>query len=235
MTTRDTKLHTRRSVRKWAVKQVAGTLLFVALPFLAAGRLNWAGGWILAAITVGNLAASAAILVPRRPQLLAERSGLQKGTKRWDIALSLLVAYAPLLVAVTAGLDARYGWAAGLPVPARLAGGLLVIPGAVLVLWAMLCNPYFSATVRIQEERRHAVASSGPYRLVRHPGYAGVVLFDVGTALAVGSPWGLLPLAVFFGAILTRTSLEDRTLRRELPGYQQYCRRTRYRLIPGLW
>jgi len=225
----------RRGLRVWAIKQVAGNLLVVAITFLAAGRLDWLGGWALVVIMGANLAVSSAILVPRRRELLVERSGLQKGTKRWDIALALLVAYGPLFVAITAGLDFRYNWNAPLPPIRLLPAAALVIPAGALVLWAMLSNPFFSGTVRIQEERGHTVATSGPYRWVRHPGYVGAILFNAGTALALGSVWGLVPLAVFLGAALTRTALEDRTLRRELAGYEEYCLRTRWRLLPGLW
>jgi protein-S-isoprenylcysteine O-methyltransferase Ste14 len=225
----------RRGVRKWAIKQVVGYLLVAAITFLAAGRLDWVGGWALVGIMVANLVTSAVILVPRRPELLVERSGLQKGTKGWDIALALLVAYGPLFVAIIAGLDVRYRWAPPLGLIRLAAAAVLVVPAAALVLWAMLSNPFFSATVRIQEERGHAVATGGPYRFVRHPGYAGAILFNVGTALALGSTWGLVPLGIFLVAILTRTALEDRTLRRELAGYGDYARRTRWGLVPGLW
>ena len=182
-----------------------------------------------------NQAASAAVLVPRCPQLIVERSGLKRGTKRWDILLAVLVAYGPLFVAIVAGLDVRYSWAPPLA-PIRLLPALLLAGcGAALVLWAMLCNPFFSATVRIQEERGHAVATTGPYGWVRHPGYLGAILFNVGAALALGSVWGVATLGIFFAAIVVRTALEDRTLRRELPGYGQYALRVRRRLVPGLW
>jgi protein-S-isoprenylcysteine O-methyltransferase Ste14 len=224
-----------RALRIWAAKQAIGNLLVVAITCLAAGRLDWLGGWALAGFMVANLAVGAAILVPRRPELLAERAGLQKGTKGWDIPLALLVAYGPLFLAIVAGLDVRYGWAAPLPPLRLVAAAALAVPGDALVFWAMLSNPFFSGTIRIQEERGHTVASSGPYRFIRHPGYAGAIAVNVGVALALGSRWGLAPLGVFFAAILTRTALEDRTLRRELAGYEQYSRQTRFRLVPGLW
>lgn len=225
----------RTGLRTWAVKQAIGNLLVVVITFLAAGRLDWLGGWALAGMMVANLALSVAILVPRRPELLAERGGLQQGTKGWDIPLALLVAYGSLFVAIVAGLDVRYGWAAPLAPLRLVAAAALVVPGDALVFWAMLSNPFFSGTVRIQEERGHTVATTGPYRFIRHPGYAGAIAVNVGAALALGSRWGLLPLTVFFAAVLTRTALEDRTLRRELAGYEQYSRQTRFRLVPGLW
>jgi protein-S-isoprenylcysteine O-methyltransferase Ste14 len=107
--------------------------------------------------------------------------------------------------------------------------------GHGLVVWATASNAYFSQIVRIQTERGHSVATGGPYRIVRHPSYIGVILVYVATAIALGSWWALIPGGLCAGLIVIRTALEDRTLLTELPGYTQYAQKTRYRLIPGLW
>jgi protein-S-isoprenylcysteine O-methyltransferase Ste14 len=139
------------------------------------------------------------------------------------------------LFPVVAGLDAvRFGWShvgwqaffAGLPV---------YLTGWVLVPWTMIVNPHLEPTVRIQEERGHRVVKSGPYGVVRHPMYAGVILQTLAAPLLVGSLWSYLPVGASICLFVVRTALEDRMLRKELPGYAEYATNTRYRLVPGIW
>ena len=99
----------------------------------------------------------------------------------------------------------------------------------------MTANRFFSTMVRIQEERGHVVASSGPYRYVRHPGYVGYITAAFATALALGSLWALVPAGLGMCAFVVRTALEDKTLQKELAGYKEYTQRVRYRLLPGVW
>jgi protein-S-isoprenylcysteine O-methyltransferase Ste14 len=99
----------------------------------------------------------------------------------------------------------------------------------------MYSNACFSTAVRIQGERGHAVCSSGPYRYVRHPGYVGYALQYLAMAFLLGSLWALLPWLMAAISMVIRTALEDRMLRAELPGYQEYARKVRYRLAPGIW
>jgi len=112
---------------------------------------------------------------------------------------------------------------------------LVTVLGYALFLWAMASNAFFAEGVRIQEERGHTVATGGPYRFVRHPGYVGSILATVATPCLLGSPWALIPAIVSGALYVVRTNLEDKTLRQELPGYEQYARQTRHRLLPGVW
>jgi protein-S-isoprenylcysteine O-methyltransferase Ste14 len=107
--------------------------------------------------------------------------------------------------------------------------------GYALFLWAMACNAFFSEGVWIQTERGHSVTSNGPYRYVRHPGYVGAILSQVSTPFLLGSPWALIPSVASGVLYMVRTYFEDKTLREELPGYQEYAQQTRYRLLPGVW
>ena len=102
-------------------------------------------------------------------------------------------------------------------------------------MWALIENRFFSSVVRIQVERGHAVCDSGPYRIVRHPGYTGNILALLGIVLALSSMWTLIPAAVALIIAVIRTVLEDQTLQDELPGYRDYAQRVRYRLIPGVY
>jgi protein-S-isoprenylcysteine O-methyltransferase Ste14 len=107
--------------------------------------------------------------------------------------------------------------------------------GDLIFLWAMAENKFFTKMVRIQKERGHYVVTGGPYRYVRHPGYVGWYIMMIGLAVALGSLWGFIPAGILLALMLVRTALEDRTLRKELAGYEDYAQRVRYRLIPGVW
>jgi len=136
---------------------------------------------------------------------------------------------------IVAGLDHRYGWSSGFPLWLTVIGFILISLGYAFASWAMAENRFFSSVVRIQVDRGHAVCDSGPYRVVRHPGYAGNIPPLFGIVLALGSVWTLIPAAAATIITLVRTILEDETLHEELPGYRDYARRVRYRLIPGIF
>ena len=133
-----------------------------------------------------------------------------------------------------AGLDARYGWSVT-PFGVTLLGFVVFIPAIIFGLWAMAVNSYFSVTVRIQEERKHQVCRSGPYKIVRHPGYVSFIFGVVGIPLILGSWWAFVSAGILILLIIVRTTLEDRTLQKELSGYKEYAASTRYRLVPLVW
>jgi protein-S-isoprenylcysteine O-methyltransferase Ste14 len=112
---------------------------------------------------------------------------------------------------------------------------IVMIAGYSFSSWALIVNRFFSGTVRIQTERGHHVVTDGPYRIVRHPGYAGGLLGFVMIPFLLDSLWALIPTFLLTVVLVVRTALEDATLQKELPGYAEYAQRTRYRLIPGVW
>jgi protein-S-isoprenylcysteine O-methyltransferase Ste14 len=136
---------------------------------------------------------------------------------------------------IVAGLDHRFGWTPEFPLWLIVPGFLLILIGYAFAAWALAENRFFSSVVRIQVDRGHVVCDSGPYRVVRHPGYAGNILPLFGIVLALGSLWTLIPAAVALIITVIRTILEDQTLQDELPGYREYARRVRFRLIPGIY
>jgi protein-S-isoprenylcysteine O-methyltransferase Ste14 len=136
---------------------------------------------------------------------------------------------------IVAGLDHRHGWTQEFPLWLNIIGFILITLGYTFASWAVAENRFFSTTVRIQMDRGHAVCDSGPYRIVRHPGYAGNILPPLGIVLSLSSVWTLLPAAAALIITVIRTALEDQTLKEELPGYRDYTRRVRYRLIPGIY
>jgi protein-S-isoprenylcysteine O-methyltransferase Ste14 len=223
-------------IRRYLLKGLAAKLVMVAVLFISAGRLDWVMGWLLFAVYATWDVVVALLLIPRSPGMIAERSGIRPGTKKWDIALtSIAASLLPMIAWLVAGLDVRFQWTPSFPVPLQIGGLIVVVLGFALVTWAMASNAFFSTLVRIQHDRNHTVASSGPYRIIRHPGYVAAILFGLGSPVVLGSLWALLPAGLSALLYVIRTALEDRTLHEELAGYREYARRVRYRLLPGIW
>jgi len=215
---------------------LAFTALWIATLFGSAGRLDWIRGWTYVAIYLGSMAALGMVVRRTNPDVVeARKKWVRKDTKAFDkvfLPVFLLLTFIQLVVA---GLDAvRFHWSS-VPSGWLYPGVLLLLAGIALMGWVMAVNPHAETTVRIQTERNHRVITSGPYRFVRHPMYTGAILLYVATPLVLGSLWALVIGATIVLAFFSRTVLEDRTLRAELPGYEEYAGRTRYRLIPGIW
>jgi len=204
--------------------------------FWSAGRWDWGWGWALVAVYALWVAANAILLIPRQPEMLAERAQRNiSGMKSWDKTLISLIGLSTLVKYILAGFDIRYGWSAPLPMWLHVLALLISAFGYALGTWAMVENAYFSLVVRIQEERGHQVCNTGPYRFVRHPGYLGTLLFEFFVPILLGSWWALIPGALTSLLTIIRTSFEDRALQEELPGYAEFSQDTRFRLVPGIW
>jgi protein-S-isoprenylcysteine O-methyltransferase Ste14 len=217
--------------------QVVFTMaLWVTIVFVSAGRLRWTRGWICVTAYI-VIMCSVGMLVRRlNPGLLQARARWRReDTKAFDKVF--LSVYLPLTFVqpAIAGLDAvRFRWTS-MPFATVYPGLALFVFAMSIITWVMMVNPHAESTVRIQSDRDHKAVTAGPYRIVRHPMYVGSILMYPGTALMFGSWWALAVSGVITILFIWRTALEDRTLRRELPGYDQFAAVTRYRLIPGLW
>lgn len=204
--------------------------------FGGAGELTWARGWVCTVLYLGAFLALRTILGKRNPELLEQRQrAIRTDTKPFDKWFLRLFLPLTILQPLIAGLDERFNPAAALPFSLVYPGIALFALSAIVILWVLLKNPHAESSVRIHKDRAHAVVASGPYRFVRHPMYVGLVLLHVSLALTLGSVWNLALAALIAVLFLWRTALEDQTLRRELPGYEQYATVTRYRLVPGIW
>jgi protein-S-isoprenylcysteine O-methyltransferase Ste14 len=223
-------------VLKGVVKDGAFIVVLAATLFIASGRLNWAMGWVYIGMYVVLTAVRALVLIPASPELLAERAQVKEDVKEWDRVFAALVSvYLPLLMLLTAGLDARFGWSPEIPFALQIGAVPIAALAHLLILWAMKVNTFFSGIVRIQKDRGHTVISGGPYKVVRHPGYVGMIVFGFASPLVLGSLWALLAGAGMMCVTIARTVLEDRTLQEELEGYRDYAGLVRYRLLPGIW
>lgn len=223
--------------RQW-IRLIIVYLFIPLILFLCAGDFAWWQAWVytllvLAAGVLGRIFAE-----KKHPGLMNERQNAAKreDVKSWDKVLSPLMSVSlGFLPVIVAGLDHRFGWSPSFPLYLVIIGICLIAIGYAFGVWALIENRFFSGVVRIQTDRGHVVCDSGPYRIVRHPGYAGNALGLLGFVLAQSSLWTFIPAAFFLVITVIRTVLEDRTLQEELPGYQEYARRVRYRLFPGLF
>ncbi len=220
---------------RYAIRETLGLLVMGVALFWSAGRVDWWPAWAALAVMAAWITATAIVIIRSNPALLAERLGPRKGAKPWDTAIMSLLGLIQLGRYIVAGLDQRYGWTGGLPAAAQIAALALCVLGYALVVWATASNTFFSQIVRIQSERGHAVATGGPYHYVRHPAYAGAILYELAVPVLLASWPALIASGLNVLLLILRTALEDRTLQAELAGYADYARQVRYRLLPGIW
>jgi len=226
------KIDTGKNILKRMVQVFVLLLFTAAVLFLSAGNPGWIWGWIYILIYLAYIVINASIL-PK--ELIAERGKSKDNVKKWDKILNKINIIPGIGLILVAGLDQRFHWTSEFSIFIHLLGLIIYAAGSILFSWSMMSNFYFSTLVRIQIDRDHKVATSGPYRLIRHPGYSGFILSTMGVPLILGSLWALIPAFVTGILFVIRTHLEDRTLYLELEGYKEFSEKTRYRLIPGIW
>ena len=224
------------SIASWAVKGLLAKAVVALILLLSAGRWDWTAAWVFVAIYVSFDIATALVVLPHSPSLLLDRTRMQPGTARWDkLIMPLASSLLPMAAWVVAGLNERFRWAPTIPNGVQAVAAIVTAAGFALVVWAMGANAFFSATVRLQPERGQNVATGGPYRIVRHPGYVGAILFTLAMPILLDSVWALIPCVLAAALLVVRTALEDRFLAEGLPGYREYQARVRHKLIPGVW
>jgi protein-S-isoprenylcysteine O-methyltransferase Ste14 len=207
--------------------------LVPAILFLSAGSMQWIMGWAVVGLYACVMVATLAF-IQVDSAFLDRRIKIDERTKGWDKYIAGILRFiSPIGILVVAGLDLRFGLS---PQPSRVFQILSLLVAAFgysLGIWAAAANEFYAGFVRIDQE--HAVVSEGPYRFIRHPGYAGAILIQIGLPAALGSLWALLLGLIGSCLIVIRTYYEDRTLIQELGGYGQYSDRVAYRLLPGIW
>jgi protein-S-isoprenylcysteine O-methyltransferase Ste14 len=219
------------------VAQITGLfLVFALLLFVPAGTISWIAGWVFLVLFFAFVIAVTLWLFRNSPELLNERMmGVSRDQKTWDRVLLSVTGLLFFAWLVLMPLDAvRFGWSQ-MPVGLQAVGGVIFLCSCYLFFLTFRENPYLSPAVRDQKDRGQTVVSTGPYRFVRHPMYSAFLVLVVGTALLLGSWYGLLLGFVLWGLVARRAVLEERALREELPGYDKYMERVRYRLVPRVW
>lgn len=204
--------------------------------FLASGTIDILRAWIYIGVyALGGLIIEL-VMLKKSPKLLNEREKVQEGTKQFDkyIILTYFL-FAIVITPLVAGIDRRLNLIETLPFFYLYIAIILYIFLAIFSLWSMLHNSFFEGTVRIQKEKNHHVINTGPYKIVRHPGYLGMLLGSIALPLALGSVLAFIPLFIMIVLIVVRTYFEDITLQKELTGYSEYCEEVKYRLITFVW
>jgi len=220
---------------KFLIKGFVTNLIFTAILFICAGRIDYTQGWIFLSANVLSTVMSY-LTIYQNSELINERSKPGEGIKSWDKLLLGLSALIYVIIIILAGLDSgRFLWTLNFNWYISISGVILLLIGQILFLTARSQNKFFSTVVRIQKDRGHVVCDTGLYKIVRHPGYSGMIISLMGLPLITTSIWSIIPTAVAIILLLIRTSLEDETLKNELDGYVEYTRKTRNKLIPLVW
>jgi protein-S-isoprenylcysteine O-methyltransferase Ste14 len=228
-----------RLFRIAAIKQllIASVMLVVQIIIfvVSAGSLPNLQPWLYFVVAFAHYFISIAVQYKFNPQLLVRRLRTKRaGSKMWDeVLMRVSNLTVIILIPAVAGLDVeRFHWS-NLDVRFALLGFLFVVVSSILLNWAMIVNPHFEPTVRIQED--HEVVVRGPYGILRHPGYLAGMLFALSIPLLIGSASTFVPVGVYYLLMAVRTWLEDNTLQKELKGYTEYTKQTKYRLFPKIW
>jgi protein-S-isoprenylcysteine O-methyltransferase Ste14 len=223
------------SITRLTISALLKMAAFFAIIFLSAGTIDYWQGW--AFIAVNTILAFVVLFIFKgRSALLKERLAPGPGMKWWDKVFYAFYIPGFFGEMIIAPLDVgRYGWSENIPASIYILAYILFVAACIIVIWAMYVNDYFSSVVRIQEDRGHKVIQEGPYAIVRHPGYLGVIPLVIAIPLIMGSYYALISGLFVAIPILIRTYLEDKTLQKELPGYKEYAKKVKYRLIPYIW
>jgi len=224
-----------KAAAKRGMQILSSLVLMMALFFFFAGTLDLPLAWLYFGLYFVSLAINMAIFLKYNPEVVEARSEIIKGEmKWWDKTYVVLYMLFMFAIPIICGIDVRFQ-ASSLGLGYYLAGVLLFVAGWSFTSWALVENKFFEGSVRIQKERGHRVVTSGPYAIIRHPGYAGMIVFYASMPLGLGSLYGMVPALLLAGAFVFRTHFEDEMLQRELKGYTEYAKKTRYRLIPFVW
>lgn len=217
------------------IRTVSADLVIGIVLFVSSGDLGWRPAWAYMVI----LAVSSILPLygPIRfdEGLIRERMSRHPDAKPWDKYFVGLVGLFTAAELIIPGLDHRFGWTGPLPTWRTLLGLFLVVFGTALFMWSMRANRFFSAFIRIQKDREHQVVRSGPYRIVRHPGYAFWSVRTFGVPLLFQSNWAFVVAGLFVAMFILRTALEDQVLQKELAGYREYANSVKWKLIRGVW
>ena len=229
-----TDIRARTLLVKSLVRGVVKLAILGGVLFGIAGRVDWPAAWLVILLFTGQVL-SGWLLFRHDPELFKERLTTASNVPHWDLLIARGNRILEPIFVATAALDAgRFRWSA-MPSVLQVIGTTAVVTAVGVVWWCAAANHFLSARSRIQSERGHTVVQHGPYRFVRHPMYASRIVLIIGVALTLGSWIALVPAVLIALLLVLRTSLEDRMLTTELPGYRKYAKHVPERLVPGLW
>jgi protein-S-isoprenylcysteine O-methyltransferase Ste14 len=224
----------KKARTQMVLRALLAPILMVGLLFLVAGTWDYWQAWVYLIINMILLLLMSTVLSPNA-ELVEERLNPKEGMKGWDKFYFAVTTPMYILALLLAGLDRRFGWTTNMPLTVYWMSVVVYILGQAIFQWARYTNQYFSSVVRIQADRGQTVCKAGPYQYVRHPGYVGGFLFTITVGLVLGSWYASIPQVIAALMLVWRTAREDRTLQAELPGYAEFAKETKYRLMPGIW
>ena len=206
--------------------------VMVLILFWPAGTLRWAEAWIYIILQLGYSVIMVLYFLKHNPEIIKKRMEMKLPSRLWDRVVMIPVILAMISLLIIPGLNVRYNWS-NIPIYIEVIGFIGFLTSSYLIFLIMKENSYLLKTVEIQKGQK--VVSTGPYSIVRHPMYSASILMVFSIALALGSLYALIPAALASFFLIIRTHLEDNTLKKELKGYKDYTKRTKYRLLPKIW
>jgi len=224
-----------KAAARRAAQVLVGLLLMMAVFFISAGRTDLPRAWVFFGLYFVSLLLNMVIFLKFNPEIIRARSEIRGEMKWWDKIFTVFYIVFILTMIIICGLDVGRFNISSTGIGFFVVGIIFFAMGWAFITWSMVENKFFETTVRIQNEKDHRVVSTGPYAIVRHPGYVGMLLFYGCAPFIIGSLYGLIPALLLAFAFVFRTYFEDKTLYKELPGYEEYTRKVKYRLFPFIW
>jgi protein-S-isoprenylcysteine O-methyltransferase Ste14 len=225
-----------KAISKRAVQVLGSMFLLMAVFFLSAGRIDLPRAWFFFGLYFISLLFNIVIFLKFNPEVIRVRSETKwEEMKRWDKLFTVLYIIFVFIIFIVCGLDVGRFQLSSTGMEFLVGGVIIFVVGWGVVVWAMVENKFFETTARIQKEREQRVVSTGPYAIVRHPGYTGMILYYGCAPFIIGSLYGLIPALLLAIVFIFRTYFEDRMLYKELSGYKEYAKKVRYRLVPFIW
>lgn len=225
-----------KAISKRAVQVLGSMFLLMAVFFLSAGRIDLPRAWFFFGLYFISLLFNIVIFLKFNPEVIRVRSETKwEEMKWWDKLFTVLYIIFIFIIFIVCGLDVGRFQLSSTGMEFLVGGVIIFVVGWGFVVWAMVENRFFETTARIQKEREQRVVSTGPYAIVRHPGYTGMILYYGCAPFIIGSLYGLILALLLAIVFIFRTYFEDRMLYKELSGYKEYAKKVRYRLVPFIW
>ena len=213
------------------IRLIGGIVVVGMILFLPAGTFSYWQAWVYLGVLFIPMILFAAYMLKKKPSLLKRRLRMNEKENQQKLVI-VLSSVIILIIFILPGFDQRFNWST-VPIWLVLVAVLGVLGGYILYALTIITNDFAARTVDVEDEQK--VISNGVYGVVRHPMYVAMIFIFIFTPLALGSFWAIIPALIFPFILMARIKNEEKLLKNELPGYEEYCRKVQYRLLPGVW